>query len=254
MAPFVISSHGRHRLGQFTALAGLADIAHGVTIRQGPTFGTEGTSEETAAAASEAADNLGFAGVAYPRQVHGGTVLRVRTPGLVGEADGLVTEVPGLAILGRSADCPLVLVSGRRHDDSPAVGFAHASWRSTVAGITTTLVAKLRHELGVVPATIHAGIAPSAGPCCYEVGDEVRDQAVNRLGDDAARFFQRVNERWHFDLWSANLRQLTAAGVPASQIWGSGICTICQGQDFWSWRTMGEAAGRFAALIGVRNT
>lgn len=253
MAPFRISKHGRHRLGQFTALAGLDDIAHGVTTREGPAFGTEVTSDETSAAANDAADNLGFAGVAYPKQVHGGTVLRVRTPGRVGEADGLVTEVPGLAILGRSADCPLVLAVGRRPDNSPAVGFAHASWRSTVAGITTNLVTKLQDELGVVPASIQAGIAPSAGPCCYEVGDEVRDQAMDQLGKEAALFFQQVNERWHFDLWSANLKQLTSAGVPASQIWGSNVCTICQGQDFWSWRTMGEAAGRFAGLIGVRN-
>ncbi len=93
MAPFAISKHGRHRLGQFTAQAGLDDIAHGVTTREGPAFGTEVTSDETAAAANDAADNLEFAGVAYPKQVHGSTVLRVRTPGRVGEADGLITEV-----------------------------------------------------------------------------------------------------------------------------------------------------------------
>ena len=106
-------------------------------------------------------------------------------------------------------------------------------------------------ELGVIPGTVHAGIAPSAGPCCYEVGTEVRDEALERLGSGAARWFFRVGERWHLDLWSANLAQLTAAGVPASQVWGSGTCTICQGERFWSWRIQGESAGRFAAMIGL---
>ena len=251
MDPFIIDDHDRWPLGSFPGLAAVSAVAHAVTTRAGPAFGADATSTRTSLAVQDVVGVLHLAGAAWSRQVHGGAVLRVHTPGLVGEADGLVTDTPGLAVLGRSADCPLVLVAGLRDDRSPAVGLAHASWRSTVRGITATVMARLRDELGVDPDTVRAGIAPSAGPCCYEVGDEVREEALARLGNGAARWFFRVKERWHLDLWSANLAQLTEAGVPASQVWGSGTCTICQGERFWSWRRQGAAAGRFAAIIGV---
>jgi YfiH family protein len=251
MAPFTVTAGEPWPLGTFAALAAEPGLRHGVTTRAGPAFGRDGASAESAAAAAAAAAALDLEDVAWTQQVHGGTVLRVRDAGLAGEADGLVTDRPGLAVLGRGADCPLVLVAGRRPDGTAAVGFAHASWRSTVRGITATVLQRLREELGVDPATVTAGIAPSAGPCCYEVGPEVREEALDRLGTGAARFFAPVGEGWHLDLWSANLAQLTAAGVPAARVFGSGLCTICQGERFWSWRAQGEAAGRFAALIGV---
>jgi len=252
MVPFRFDESGPWPLGRFPGLDDLPGVVHGVTTREGPSFGTDARSGQTARAAAAAAQALGLAAVAWVKQVHGDTVLRVREPGLAGEADALVTDTPGLAILGRSADCPLVLAAGRRADGTAAVGFAHASWRSTVRGITAAMLARLRDDLGVDLATVAAGIGPSAGPCCYEVGDEVRDEALARLGDPAARFFARGGERWRFDLWTANVAQLGAAGVPAGRIWGSGVCTICQGERFWSWRLAGAAAGRFAGLIGLR--
>jgi copper oxidase (laccase) domain-containing protein len=159
-----------------------------------------------------------------------------------------VTATPGLAVLGRSADCPLVLAAAPLAAGGWAVGFAHASWRSTVAGITREMIAALA-RLGGDPATITAAIAPSAGPCCYEVGDEVRDAALAALGDDVARHFLPRGDRWHFDLWAANLAQLAAAGVAPARVTISGVCTICHGERFWSWRAQGPAAGRFAAAI-----
>lgn len=222
-------------------------IRHALTTRHGPAFGKHGTDAATAAAMEECSRHLGLAGAAWPHQVHGGTVLKVKRPGLAGQADALCSDTPKLLLAGRSADCPIVLVAGRQADDRPVVGFAHASWRSTLRRITGELVGVMTGELSAVPGTLHAVIAPSAGPCCYEVGPEVREAALAALGPGSAAFFRGRN----FDLWAANLAQLEAAGVPAAQIHVLGICTICRGEDFWSWRVQGEAAGRFAGLIGI---
>jgi hypothetical protein len=237
--------------GQFPVLAADPVVAHAVTTRDGPDFGRVGTSTQTAHASADLAAALGLAGAAWAHQVHGGAVLSVRTPGRAGEADGLVTATPGLALVGRSADCPLVLVAGRADAGRPAVGMAHASWRSTVAGITARVIARLRDEFAVAPTSLRAAIAPSAGPCCYEVGEEVRDGARSALGPGADAFFRRDAGRLLFDLWAANTAQLTASGVPREQIEVSGVCTICQGARFWSWRMQGEQAGRFAGAIGI---
>jgi hypothetical protein len=238
-------------LGRFPLLEQTPGVAHAVTTRAGPDFGSVGTAARTAAAAGEAARAIGLDHAAWVHQVHGGTVLAVDTPGLAGEADALITATAGLAVVGRSADCPLVLLAGRDRADRPVVGFAHASWRATVRSLAARTVARLRSDLGAVPRTLRAAIAPSAGPCCYEVGDEVRREALTRLGPEAAGCFRPREGRWLFDLWGANHAQLVAAGVPGDQVAVAGRCTICQGARFWSWRVQGRRAGRFAALIGV---
>lgn len=254
MAGFRLTGGGRWPVGRFARLADLAAVAHGVTSRAGPDFGTDARSAATAAAAAATAAALDLTTAAWVHQVHGGVVLRAERGGLAGQADGLASDTPGLAVLGRSADCPLVLAAGRRDDGTWAVGFAHASWRATLARVTARLLETLGDELGVLPSTVRAAIAPSAGPCCYEVGDEVVEAARASLGSGSVRFFSRPGGgggRAHFDLWAANCDQLLAAGVPAGQIDLSGVCTICGGERFWSWRREGPAAGRFAAAIGV---
>ncbi len=253
MDGFVIGGHAPWPLGRFATLQALDGVVHAVTTRAGPDFGPDALTPACAQAAAATAAALGLRAAAWVRQVHGATVLRATSGGLCGEADALVCDTPGLGVLGRSADCPLVLVAGRRTDGRGAVGFAHASWRSTVAGVTAAMLDRLTGELGVLPASIVAAIAPSAGACCYEVGDEVVAAAHAALGPDADTFFTAPgsNGRRRFDLLAANRAQLAAAGVPTSRVADSGVCTICRGERFWSWRRERQTAGRFAAVIGL---
>jgi len=253
MAALRFCDDGAWPLGRFAALDELPGVVHGVTTRSGPDLGTDAHSTRCAQGARAVAERLGLTGVAWVHQVHGGAVLRATGAGLAGQADALVSDAPGLGVLGRSADCPLILATGQRRDGTWAVGFAHASWRSTVARITATMLARLTAELDVQPATVRATIAPFAGPCCYEVGDEVLEQALAALGSQAAAYFTRptASPRWHFDLGAANLAQLADGGVDPARVTSSGMCTICQGDRFWSWRRQGPEAGRFAAVIGL---
>ncbi len=226
-------------------------VTHAVTTRFGPAFGQVGTDQATAEAAAETAIELHMRGTAWTHQVHGNTILRGSEPGLVGQADGLVSDSPGLLLAGRSADCPIILIAGKRADESAAVGYAHASWRSTIQGISGLLVQRLVGEMECLPHSLHVGISASAGPCCYEVGEEVRNQALENLGPQACEFFIQRNQRLFFDLWAANTAQLIDFGVLPSQIDKNRICTICDGDNFWSWRRQGHKAGRFAAVIGI---
>lgn len=232
----------------------VADWVAGWTDASGPDFGSPADSPEQAAQVDALAAATGLHQAAWVQQVHGGTVLRAGSGGCIGQADALWTDVPGLGVVGRSADCPLVLVGGSRGDGTALAGFAHASWRSTVAGITPALVGALL-DAGAEPVSLRAQISPSAGPCCYEVRDDVRDAALERLGPGAAPFFTPRREAgpgsWILDLWSANLTQLMGCGVPPANIRTAGECTICNDRYF-SYRRQGQAAGRFAALIGAR--
>ena len=59
----------------------------------------------------------------------------------------------------------------------------HCGWRGLADGLIAEGVRALR-ELGAA-GELGAAIGPGAGPCCYEVGDEVRD-AFTSLGDGIA--------------------------------------------------------------------
>jgi YfiH family protein len=202
----------------------------------------------TAQAGRQIAAELGLDDVAFLDQVHGGDVLACDAAGQAGSADGLVTARKGLGLLGKSGDCPIVLIADRRYR---ATGFAHASWRATVAGIVPNTVGRLV-ALGCTPSDLVACICPSAGPECYEVGPEVRTAALDGIGAHAAAYFHPgPRGRDHFDLWAANVDALKRGGVPAQSIHVAGVCTLCRHDQFPSHRREGDTAGRFAAVIGL---
>jgi YfiH family protein len=246
------------QVGRFAALEAVG-VAHLVTTRQGPDV--QALRREPAPALREIAQVLGLEDAAYLEYLHGGDVLLSEEGGCTGLADGLVTAREGLALVGHSDDCPLVLLA-----DSywRVVGLAHASWRATLAGAPAAVVRRML-ALGCELRHLVACICPSAGPCCYEVGEEVRALALERMGPHAASFFRLAHRRWpaqgisdaappaprlHFDLWRANACALARAGLAARSIHVAGICTLCRNDLFPSYRREGNAAGRFAAALG----
>jgi copper oxidase (laccase) domain-containing protein len=131
------------------------------------------------------------------------------------------------------------------------VAVVHASWRSTVSGITEHLITAITKELKCQAHEMIACICPSAGPECYEVGPEVRDAAIKGMGSHADTFFKPYGAKLHFDLWRANTDALLRSGLCSEHIHVAGLCTLCNNNLFPSHRKEGEAAGRFVAAIGL---
>lgn len=183
------------------------------------------------------------------QQVHGVHVARVRREGLGGTfpaTDGLVTDVPGVVLMLRFADCvPLVLLDPRR----PAVGLAHAGWRGTLRGIASRMIEKMESAFGSPPQDLMAGIGPAIGPCCYQIGPQLaaRIQARFPQWPDLIHWQDGVP---YFDLGLANRRQLDKAGVHSVSM--AECCTACHVDEFFSYRAEGGRTGRFAAVIGLR--
>jgi polyphenol oxidase len=162
------------------------------------------------------------------KQIHSSGVLSAHAPGVQGEGDALVTNVGGLHIAVRTADCLPILLVDPVHR---AIASIHSGWRGTVSGVAANAVSRMAAEFGTVAADLHAAIGPGIGACCFEVGPEV-----------AAQFGQ--SGRVHIDLAGALREQLALAGVGEARIYTSGDCTYCQADQFWSFRRQGEAAGR----------
>jgi YfiH family protein len=183
------------------------------------------------------------------QQVHGAQVAQVR-PGDRGATfpatDGLITDVPGVALMLRFADCvPLLFFDPHR----PAVGLAHAGWQGTLMGIASRMVETVQAAFGSRPEELMAGIGPAIGPCCYQIGRELADrvQAQFPQWPDLIRWRDGVP---YLDLWRANRRQLEAAEVRFIAV--AQHCTACHVEEFFSHRAEGGRTGRFAAVIGLR--
>jgi hypothetical protein len=233
-------------VGRFAALE-LPELIHAVTTRRGPDVNE--IMRDPGYPVPMLLDALHLKGLAWSVQVHGIRVMRVDAPGCVGECDGLMTDVPSLGLMMRSADCPLILLYA---PDAGAIGIAHASWRSTVQQMAARLVASVARTYHADPAKMTAAICPSAGPCCYEVGEDVLTNAKSLLGPPAEDFFQCRDGKRYFDLWQSNVHQLLTAGLERPNIHLAGICTLCENECFPSYRLEGDSAGRFVAVIAKR--
>jgi len=155
------------------------------------------------------------------------------------EIDAMVTDIPDILLMIQVADCvPLLLYDPKQK----VIAAAHAGWRGTVLEIARNTVNSMVKRFKSDPAYIYVGIGPSIGPCCYEVGHEVIREASKDL-------IKTRNGKNYFDLWEANKSQLIEAGIPASNIEISRICTHCNSDTFFSSRAGGGVTGRFGAGI-----
>jgi polyphenol oxidase len=163
--------------------------------------------------------------LAQARQVHGTRVVEASTDGVRAEADGQVTAARGVAPMALVADCvPIALVAPE------GVGMLHAGWRGLAGGIVGEGVAALR-ALGA--ERIAAAIGPGAGPCCYEVGDEVR-AAFGCSGRTV-------------DLKAIARTRLEDAGVDV--VHDCGLCTMHDRERFFSHRRDRGVTGRQAGVV-----
>ena len=144
------------------------------------------------------------------------------------QADGQVTALPGLPLLVLGADCLPVAITGPR-----GLAMLHCGWRGLAGSLVPNAVAKVGGESAV--------IGPGIGPCCFEVGGEVRD-AFSGLGGG---LFEGDN----CDLPAVARRVLGDSGV--DRIESAGVCTHCEAGDFFSHRRDAGETGRQAGIAWI---
>jgi purine-nucleoside/S-methyl-5'-thioadenosine phosphorylase / adenosine deaminase len=207
------------------------------------------------------------------RQIHSDVIHVVRTlPSGLLVGDGLITNLPGVTLAVQTADCIPVLVVDTANQ---VMGTFHAGWRGTVRRIVEKSVGVMRREFGSRPKDIYAAIGPGIQQCCYEVGEEVRQEFESQF-PWACKLFREVKSsdavrdkypllfmnarapghgddcaKLHLDLPEANRRQLLAAGVSARHITVLDLCTACDTRRFFSHRAEKGNTGRMMAVIGI---
>ena len=188
-------------------------------------------------------------------QVHGDTVRPVTTADLgIGldegepwQADGLVTDIPGVVLTVFTADClPILLYDPVRK----VVGAVHAGWRGTALGIVTRAVDRMVDCYGCDRLDILAAIGPGISKCCFETHEDVPNAMTESMGASALHCIQVLpTGKFHVDLKGLNACRLKAAGLDPDHIAVSDDCTSCMPDKYWSHRYTHGQRGSQAAMI-----
>jgi polyphenol oxidase len=140
--------------------------------------------------------------------------------------DGHVTRQEGVGLLVLVADCFPVALAG-----DGTVAMLHCGWRGLAGGI----VAKALEGFEEPPA---AAVGPGIGPCCYEVGDEVRAEF--------ASVKDAVQDRM-LDLRAVVEHELRKGGV--ERVEHLDRCTSCREDLYFSHRRDDGVTGRQSGLV-----
>jgi YfiH family protein len=199
--PFISApnlSHPRMRHAFFTREGGVstgvyASLNGGTGSRDDPENVRENRNRMAAALGVSAGRLL------VPFQVHSADAIIVNEPwqGARPQCDGIVTNVPGLALGVTGADCGILLLSDPK---AGVIGAAHAGWKGALAGILEATIVQME-TLGARRADIAVALGPTIGAKSYEVGPEFVARFVD-VAPDHARFFtpsERDGHSW-FDL------------------------------------------------------
>ena len=163
----------------------------------------------------------------------------------VNDTDGLITDVPGCALVSTHGDCiPVFVFDPIRR----AAGIAHAGWKGTRLGIAERLVKALQSEYGCLPENIKVYIGPGIGSCCFKVTEEVVLQ-FRSTSEWMEEFIEKQDDiHWTLDLKGINRRYLELQGVRDIEL--SPDCTCCMEDKYWSYRRCGEM-DRMLAYIRI---
>ncbi|MBE7018391.1 MAG: peptidoglycan editing factor PgeF [Ruminococcaceae bacterium] len=162
------------------------------------------------------------------------------------EADGLITKEKDLAILIFFADCVPILIGDKKQKICAAI---HSGWKGTYKNIVGKAVEQLINNHNSKPEDLLCAIGPSIGPCHFEVSQDLYEEMTSLYGDDTGLI---TDNKYYLDLKKTVKKQLISHKVLEENIAVSTLCTVCE-ESLYSFRREGEASGRMAAFIALKN-
>lgn len=180
--------------------------------------------------------------VFWRKQVHGDTIIRAKGSPAdcrhAPDADAFVTTQKGLPIAIRTADCVPAFI----YDPAlNAAGLVHAGWQGTYKEITAKTIIMMVQQLGCSAKNLRVALGPAIRSCCFQVGQEFRQYFPKET-------FER-DGRLYTDVIAANRRQALEQGVLPDNIFDSGVCTMCDTKNYFSFRRDADKSGRMVSVM-----
>lgn len=167
------------------------------------------------------------------------------------DVDGLLTDERNIVLATFYADCvPLYFVDTKKK----AIALAHSGWRGTVNRMGRCVIDKMKTAYGTRPEDVVAAIGPSICQHCYEVSEDVAEafqKEFTKTGQAEQILTDKGRGKYLLNLWRANEIILTEAGIPATQIETTDLCTCHNSQYLFSHRASQGKRGNLGAFLGL---
>lgn len=159
------------------------------------------------------------------KQVHGKRVMRVdHEIKKTEEADGMITDVPGLLLCVRWADCQNFVVYEPK---KKVVGVMHVGWRGLIKGIIPEFFAVLKHEWNIDASDTFVGAGASLCQKCADFSDP-----ASELPSIDPKYIKNRT----VDLQRIAIDQLLSLGVKPDHFERTSDCTRCMPETYWTYR------------------
>lgn len=178
--------------------------------------------------------------------VHTDETWSVKPPG---GYDSVITNVPGILLCIRTADCvPVFLYDPAGH----VIAMTHSGWRGTCSGISVNTLRAMKDHFGTEPERVIAGFGPCICGNCYEVGPELQDDFAKRFSETERKLFFRPKgkEKYYLDVKGAVRTDLLRMGVKPENICDTGICSY-EDKGFASYRRERAAPRELQTVSGI---
>jgi polyphenol oxidase len=220
------SSSEDSRLEQFPALRAISNVRHAFIARI-PGIDVSADKAEALkrldAVHREYRNEIGIGNwpLLTAQQVHGNKIVVVDQPIASDKEfagyDGLITNQRRIALGIHVADCCAVYIVDPH---TLAIGLVHSGKKGTELAIAPKAIELMQQRFGSVPSDMIVELSPCIRPPHYEI-------------DFAAEI----------------VKQCSAAGV--QHIHDAGICTACDVDRYYSYRSEKGKTGRMLALLGL---
>jgi hypothetical protein len=175
-------------------------------------------------------------------QTHSDKVLKVSKP-LKDEIhgyDAMITDKRGIYLMIQIADCQAVCVYDPVKE---VIANIHNGWKGSSKNIVGKTVNKMKEEYGSSPKDLFAFISPSLGPC--------HSKFSNPDNELPGHLHKYIDSKERVNFWQATKDQLINEGVTEKNIEISKVCTACNTDKYFSYRSENKTTGRFAVVIGM---
>lgn len=154
-------------------------------------------------------------------------------------ADALASNIQKSCFAVFYADyVPIILADEKTH----CAAAVHSGWRSSAMHIAKKAVRAMEENFGADPKNIAAAIGPSIGQCCFETDID----AAEKFNE---KYYTYKNGKYFIDLKKLIRDDLEEMKV--KNISDCGICTCCNGDEFFSNRAHKGKIGLMGAFVKI---
>ena len=179
--------------------------------------------------------------LSHLKQVHGKEIfLAGEVSGALGEGDGLITTLPDHWLIIKTADCVPVFILD---PGKGVLSLLHSGWKSARAGIIGDALKKLSLK-GVRINDLEILIGPCLRQECFEVKEDFL------IHEPFLAFIKKGDGKMLFDLPGYVKEELIQSGVSPEKIADPGFCSVCQNDQFYSFRKEKQTTFRTLSFIG----